>query len=195
LASVCMTRGNVGAAEHFARQAFNQAPDNRYILDIVLSILIKQGVAENRLEIESLFDRLKDVGDEDGHSFYATRRAEFELRSGHLREASMLIDEAKSKTPSNFGVRALRFEIYLNMGNKVVARDELNAMEEMIRRNTTGERQTNSRPLLELKAKYLSSIGSFDEAKKLYKTKGMFTRDEIQRAIKEIEIDQSFRVS
>ena len=188
-----MVRGDMTEAEQFARQAFGKAADNRYILDIMLSILIKRGVTENRLEIESLFDRLKVVGDEEGHSFYTTRRAEYALRSGQLSEASKLIDEAKSKTPSNFGVRALRFEIYLDMGNKAVANDELNAMEDMVRRNTTGERQSNSRPLLEMKAKYLVSIGSFDEAKKLYWTKGAFTPEETQKAIREIEIDQSFR--
>jgi hypothetical protein len=66
-------------------------------------------------------------------------------------------------------------------------------MEETVRRNTTGERQSNSRPLLEMKAKYLTSIGSFDEAKMLYRTRGVFTPDEAQKAIREIEIEQSFR--
>lgn len=159
----------------------------------MLSILIKRGVTENRLEIESLFDRLKVVGDEEGHSFYTTRRAEYELRSGQLSEAGRLIDEAKNKTPSNFGVHALRFEIYLDMRNKAVAQDELKEMEEMVRRNTTGDRQSNSRPLLEMKAKYLASIGSFEEAKTLYRTKGVFTPEEMQKAIKEIEVEQSFR--
>lgn len=193
LAAICMVRGDMTAAEQFARQAFSKAADNRYVLDIMLSILIKKGVTENKLEIESLFDRLKIVGDEEGHSFYTTRRAEYAMRSGQLSEASKLIDEAKTKTPNNFGVRSLRFEIYLDMGNKAVANDELNALEAMVQRNTTGERQSNWRPLLEMKAKYLASIGSFDEAKKLYRARGLFTPEEVQKAIKEIEVDQAFR--
>jgi len=90
----------------------------------MLTILIKNSLSENKLEVESLFDRLKVVGDEEGHSFYTTRRAEYALRSGQPNEASKLIDEAKAKTPNNFGVRALLFEIYLDLGNKSVANDE-----------------------------------------------------------------------
>lgn len=193
LAAIRMVRGDMTEAEQFARQAFGKAADNRYVLDIMLSILIKRGVAENKLEIESLFDRLKVVGDEEGHSFYTTRRAEYAMQSGQLGEASKLIDEAKLKTPNNFGVRALRFEIYLDMGNKAVANDELNALEATVQRNSTGERQSNRRSLLEMKSRYLVSIGSFDDAKKLYRTTGVFTPDEAQKAIKDIEVEQSFR--
>jgi tetratricopeptide (TPR) repeat protein len=193
LASICMLRGDMIAAEQFARQAFSKAPDNRYILDIMLTILIKSGLVENKPEIESLFDRLQIVGDEEGHSFYTTRRAEYALRNGQPNEASKLIDEAKAKTPNNFGVRALRFEIYLDLGNKSIANDELNALQAMVQRNTTGERRTNWRPLLEMKARYLASIGSFEDAKNLYRTAGLFTTDETQRAIKDIEIEQAFR--
>ena len=193
LASICVLRGDMTAAEQFARQALSKAPDNRYVLDIMLTILIKRGLTENKLEIESLFERLKNVGDEEGHSFYTTRRAEYALRQGQPSEASKLIDEAKVKTPNNFGVRALRFEIYLDLGNKSVANDELSALEAMVLRNTAGERQSNWRPLLEMKARYLTSIGSFEEAKKLYRTAGVFTPAETRNAIKDIEIEQSFR--
>lgn len=193
LAAIRMVRGDMTEAEQFARQAFSKAPDNRYVLDIMLSVLIKRSVSENAQEIDSLFDRLKIVGDEEGHSFYTTRRAEHAMRSGQLGEAAKLIDEAKSKTPNNFGVHALRFEIYLDMGNKAVANDELNAMEAMIQRNSKGERQSNRRPLLEMKSRYLVSIGSFEDAKKLYRTGGVFTPAETQSAIKDIEVEQEFR--
>jgi tetratricopeptide (TPR) repeat protein len=193
LAAIRMVRGDMTEAEQFARQAFDKAADNRYVLDIMLSILIRRGVVENQLEIETLFDRLKVVGDEEGHSFYTTRRAEYAMQGGQLGEASKLIDEAKLKTPNNFGVRALRFEIYLDMGNKAVANEELKALETMVQRNSTGERQSNQRSLLEMKSRYLLSIGSFDDAKKLYRTAGVFTPDEMEKAIKEIEVEQAFR--
>jgi hypothetical protein len=115
------------------------------------------------------------------------------MQSGQLGEASKLIDEAKLKTPNNFGVRALRFEIYLDMGNKAVATEELKALEAMVQRNSTGERQSNRRPLLEMKSRYLLAIGSFDEAKQLYRTQGIFTQDETEKAIKDIEVEQAFR--
>jgi tetratricopeptide (TPR) repeat protein len=193
LAAIRIVRGDMMEAEQFARQAFDKAADNRYVLDIMLSVLIKRGAPKNQLEIESLFERLKVVGDEEGHSFYTTRRAEYAMQSGQLGEASKLIDEAKLKTPNNFGVRALRFEIYLDMGNKAVATEELKALEAMVQRNSTGERQSNRRPLLEMKSRYLLAIGSFDEAKQLYRTQGIFTQDETEKAIKDIEVEQAFR--
>jgi hypothetical protein len=36
-----MVRGDMDSAEAFAREAFQVAPDNPYILDILLSVLIK----------------------------------------------------------------------------------------------------------------------------------------------------------
>jgi hypothetical protein len=101
-----MVRGDMDSAEAFAREAFQVAPDNPYILDILLSVLIKSG-KKNRSEISSLFERLKQVGEEEGHSFYTTRRAEYELKNGQVNEAARLIDEAAVKTPHIFNVKAL----------------------------------------------------------------------------------------
>lgn len=193
LAAVCLARGDVDSAEEFAREAFSKAPDNSYILDIMLSILIKRGVAENRMEIESLFERFKYIGDEEGHSFYTTRCAEYALRSGRLDEARKLIDRAKEMTPGFFGVRELRFEIYLDVGNKAVALEELNALEALVTKSVAAERRANSRPFLEMKARYLSAIGSFKEAKQVYHTKGLFTPEEVERALKEIDMEQAYR--
>jgi tetratricopeptide (TPR) repeat protein len=100
IASICLARGNLGDAESFARQAFESAQDNAYILDILLRVLMARQQQEHKNsddEIALLFNRLEGVGEEEGRSFYTTRRAEFEF--GSLDEARKLIDNAVTKTP------------------------------------------------------------------------------------------------
>jgi len=63
----------------------------------------------------------------------------------------------------------------------------------MVQRNTTGERHTYWCPLFEMKARYFTSIGSFEDAKNLYRTAGVFTPDETRKAIKDIEVEQAYR--
>jgi len=61
LASLCLIRGNHHDAEKFAREAFEIAQDNAYILDILLSVLIRSDrsrVKHAEPEIETLFERL-----------------------------------------------------------------------------------------------------------------------------------------
>jgi tetratricopeptide (TPR) repeat protein len=185
LASVCMLRGNLDEAEIFARRAFEVAQDNPFILDILLSVLIKlRGQRRRQVEpeISVLFDRLQTVGDEGGRSFYATRRAEYEWRARRFPEACRLIDEAAKRTPGLFNVHALRAEIYLDRGNKIIAWDEIKRMEDLVYRNLESERHTNLRTLLEIEASYYASNGEFDKAKEKYQMSGIFSEEEQQKA-------------
>ncbi|MGB9366274.1 MAG: TIR domain-containing protein [Xanthobacteraceae bacterium] len=193
LASICMVRGDVESAEAFARQAFQVAQDNPYILDILLSILIKGGKKSSEQEISLLFEKLKHVGEEEGHSFYTTRRAEYEAKKGNWSEASKLIDGAAQKTPNIVSVRVLRAEIYLEQGNKTIAWDEIKRMQSLVYREGSTERRSNLRLLLQFEATYYVSTGKFAEAKDIYKQKGVFTETESQNAIRAIEIEQAFR--
>ena len=105
LAAICLLRGNQEDAERFAREAFDIAPDNAYLLDILLSVLIKfdrTRVKNAQPEIEELFARLERAGEEHGRSFYTTRSAEYELRWGSIDAACKLIDEAVRQSPHHF---------------------------------------------------------------------------------------------
>ena len=135
LASLCLIRGNHDDAEKFAREAFEIAQDNAYILDILLSVLIRSDrsrVKHAEPEIETLFERLKQAGEEHGRSFYATRRAEYELRWGSVDDACKLIDEAVKQSPGNFNVHALRAEIYLERGNNATAWQEIRELHNIV---------------------------------------------------------------
>jgi predicted Zn-dependent protease len=196
IASICLARGNLTDAELFARQAFGSTPDNAYVLDILLRILMardQQDATKNDQEISLLFDRLKLVGEEEGRSFYTTRRAEYELKFGSLDEACKLIDGAVAKTPGIFNVHALRAEIYLERGNKAIARDEISTMRGIVYRRNSTERLTNLRPFLEIESSYYAAIDDFEKAKAAYRKEGVFTAAEAADAIRRIEIEQSFK--
>lgn len=193
LTTICFVREDLDEAEKFARQAYDIASDNPYILDILLSILIARRphrVNSSQQEIERLFEILMTVGEEEGRSFYTTRRAEYELKNGHLREASRLIDDAVSKTPGIFAVHALRSQIYLEQGIKSIVSDEIEKMRTVVYRNTGGERRTNLRLFLEIESSYFAAIGDYKSAKEVYGSRSVFTEKEAEEKIKTLEYEQ-----
>jgi tetratricopeptide (TPR) repeat protein len=195
LASVCKVRGDLTSAEQFSRRAYEVAPDNPYVLDILLSVLINvppSNLSSVKEEMSFLFDKLSIVGEQEGHSFYTTRRAEYEMKHGNLNEACKLIDDAAKKTPGIFNVQALKAEIYLDRGNKLIAFEAIQNMQRMIDRNSTGERRANVRQFLEIKASYLASNGQYNDAKGLYRTPGVFTETETLDAIRRLDIEQAY---
>ncbi|MDG4898691.1 tetratricopeptide repeat protein [Mesorhizobium sp. WSM4976] len=194
LASVCAARGNLDDAEAFAREAQQQAPDNAYVLDILISVLIRRHgrSVKHSTEIEGLFQSLEKVGDEGGRSFYTTRRAEFEHLWGDNREALRLIDVAVRKTPRIFDVHRLRARILLKDGNKGEAWKKISKLKEIIDSHSTSERRANYRGYVEVLAEYLEATGRYKEAKELFRDDAAFTKAERDNKIKEIEISESY---
>jgi len=194
LAFICLTRGNLTDAEVFARQAYEKAQDNPFILDILLGVLIRlsrSSHANNVLEIEDLLDRLGRSASDDGRSFYETRRAEHELISGDVAEAARLIDLAASKTPGLFNVRALRARIYLARTNRAVVADEIERMNRLVQRSSN-EGRTNLRPLLEIRAEYSLMCKDFAGARAVYDVPGVFDDSEVTKALKGIEMAEAY---
>ena len=99
IAAICLVRDNLDESERFAREAHQHAPRNAYLVDILISVLIrkhKESSEQVNVELYSMFDLLEEVGDEGGRSFYTTRRAEFEHLCGDNRKAIGLIDPVVS---------------------------------------------------------------------------------------------------
>ena len=160
----------------------------------MLSVLINQDSATRRRnvqEIETLFQRLKDGGGDEGRSFYTTRRVEYEWKEGRINNACKLIDETISKTKGIFSIHILRASIYLDKGNKTIAYEEIKAMKDMIARHSRSEGQTYLRALMEVEALYYSAIGQFDLAKNIYKNSKVFSELETSNFIKAVEYDQA----
>jgi tetratricopeptide (TPR) repeat protein len=195
IAAICLARDNLDEAEHFAREAHSHAPTNPYLLDTLISVLVRKHgrSAKHSSEINLLFDTLEAVDKEGGRSFFTTRRAEFEHLWGDNRLALSLIDEAVAKTPTIFEPWRLQAEILLKDGNKLKAFNAIQKMEEMVNARDPNERRTNYRLYLKTLAHYYEEVGRYDEAKAIYDDVGVFTEAERQAAVKQIETVQGFR--
>jgi tetratricopeptide (TPR) repeat protein len=193
LAAIALARGDLNKAEVLARRAQIYAPSNPYLVDMLLTVLIRKRTTKVITgEMDDLFNVLEKVGEEDGRSFYTTRKAEFEYLCGDIRLAASLIDQAVTKTPMIFEVRRLQAEIYIKIGNKNRAEQAIQAMTKMIEDRKIYDRRTNYRLFLETKASFLTEVGQFQEAKILFDDLAYFTREERDKAVKNIEVAQSF---
>ncbi|MEZ5982398.1 MAG: tetratricopeptide repeat protein [Parvularculaceae bacterium] len=195
LAAICLARGNLDEAEQFAREARSHAPTNPYLLDILISVLVRKHgrSAHHSVEINALFDALKLVDKEDGRSFFATRRAEFEHLWGDNKLAKELIEEAISTTPTIVEPYRLQAEILLKEGNVDKAGQVISHMYKMVNDKNQNERKTNFRVYLITYSKYLMETGRFDDAKSAYDNPQVFTDEERTKAIKEIETIQAYK--
>lgn len=194
LAEVCLARGNLDDAELFAREAHSHGPTNPYHLDTLISVLIRRhGKSSKHLsEIDDLFETLKRVGDEGGHSFYTTRRAEFEYLLGSNQVALGLINDAIRKTPTIFEPRRLQALIYLKSGNKAKAFEALTVMREMVTSHNPDQRRSNYRVYLETLAEYYTEAEQFVEAKSIYDDATIFTDAEKRAGVRRVEIAEAF---
>ena len=194
IASICLARGKLDEAEHFAREALDLAASNRYIIDILVSILIKKygGESKGVAELDDLFDRLEAACDE-GESFFTTRKAEFEYHWGDNKKALEFVEKSLRETPNLFEPLRLAAEIHLKDGNKLKARETIRKMGEIVNARRPSERRRNYRQYLETHAKYLTEVGEYSDAKKVYENTAVFTDEERQTAFRDIEIVQEFK--
>lgn len=193
LAAIALARGHLDKAEGLAREAYSYAQSNAYLVDMLLAILIrKRNSRERTSEMDDLFMVLEKVGEEDGRSFYTTRRAEYEHLLGDNKMAASLIDQAVEKTPMIFEVRRLEAEIYLRAGNRNRADQAIQAMSRMMDDRRVYDRRSNYRLFLETKAKFFEESGRYEDAKKMFSDSNYFTPDECDEAVKKIEITQAF---
>jgi tetratricopeptide (TPR) repeat protein len=194
LAEVCLARDNLNEAELFAREAHSHGPANPYLVDTLISVLVRKHgrSAKHISEINDLFDILESVGDQGGRSFFTTRKAEFEYLWGNNKEAARLVEDAISKTPTIFEPRRLHALIMLKDGNKAKAFETIKLMHEMVNARNPDERRSNFRAYLETNAQYLVETSRYREAKEIYDDPAIFTDEERKKAIRDIEITEAF---
>jgi tetratricopeptide (TPR) repeat protein len=194
LAEICLARDNLNEAELFAREAHSHGPANPYLLDTLISVLVRKHgrSAKHVSEINDLFDLLERVGDQGGRSFFTTRKAEFEYLWGNNKEAARLVEDAISKTPTIFEPRRLHALIMLKDGNKAKAYETIKLMHEMVNARNPDERRTNFRAYLETNAQYLMETSRYREARDIYDDPSIFTDGERKKAVRDIEIAEAF---
>lgn len=189
-------RDNLYDSERFAREAHQHAPRNVYLVDILVSVLIRKH-RETReranVELDGMFDLLEQVGEEGGRSFYTTRRAEFEHLCGDNCKAMDLIEKAVKRTPNLFEPRRLHAEILLKAGNLAKANEVIGRMERMVNSRDPDGGRGSLRQYLQTEAHYLTEIGRYDEAKAVFSNDRVFTEEEREAEIRNIGVVQGFR--
>ena len=195
LAAICLGRGNLDRAEHFAREAHNHAPNNPYNLDILIAVLIRKHgrEAKHSSEIDTLFSALEADDRESGRSFYATRKAQLEHLWGNNKAALTLIEQAIRKTPRIFEPHHLKAEILLKEGNAAKALEEINLMGEIVNSRDPNERRSNFRLYRETMADYYVEVGRFDDAKAVYRDSSLFDDDEQAKGVRNVDIVQAHK--
>ena len=110
---------------------------------------------------------------------------------GNDTEALRLVERAVEKTPTLFEPHRLNAEILLKLGNKVKASEVLGIMREMVNSMKPNDRRRNYRQYLETYAHYLTELKQFQEAKKVFHDQRVFTLEESEREIRDIDILQA----
>ena len=195
LAAICLTRGNLDEAEKYARVAIGYAASNVFTVDILIAVLIKK-LGKNAIydsEVRGMFDLLERLSEESDRSFFVTRKAELEHLYGDNRLAKNYIEQAIRITPSIFEPRRIYAEILLKEGDKARANDVIKWMRDKVNSRESGDRRTNYRPYLETNARYLMEIGQYDEAKRIFTDRAVFSEEEAQKAVRDIEVVQGYR--
>ena len=196
IAAICLARDKHNESERFAREAHRHAPRNVYVVDILVSVLVRKHRETKRrtnLELDDMFDLLEQVGEEGGRSFYTTRRAEFEHLCGDNSVAMDLIERAVKRTPKLFEPRRLHAEILMRAGNFAKASEVIGTMERMVNSWNPDEGRGSIRQYLQTKAHYLREVGRFDEAGAVFSDSRIFTEEEREAELRTIGIVQGFR--
>lgn len=127
IASILCRQRRYSEAEHYARQAHRVAPDNPYILDVLLQVLdgkARQGESVSPKEIERFDDALKAVCSHGAYHFYDLRQARKALVAGNFLEAGQIAQEVLMASPTLIEARRLKIEAAFRAGDVAGARRE-----------------------------------------------------------------------
>lgn len=198
LASICLVRGNFSDAEKFARQAYEIAPDNPFVIDVLTSALIsayRAGKQSALVEVERLLAKLDHVGRDGNRSFFETRSAEYYLALGRVHDAEKWINKAVLKTANIFDVQAIKAKIALSKGSISTAADAIKIMERLVRRTNQQDGRRHLRNFFDIKRDYLIEVDRFDDARKQVEVQGVYADDERVAELKLIDNAEAYRRS
>lgn len=195
LAAVCLSLDLPVEAEGFAREAYETAKSNPYIIDILISCLIRNKGSDcvNDHEVAELLGKLNALDEEEGKSFHDTRLAEIEHLYGNNKIALTLIQQAVRSTPRLFAPLRLFAKILIMDGNPSRAKEQLNLARSIVYDKKSFDLRTNQRPYLQLEAEYHLYTGNFHEALKVYGNQNIFSDDDRASIHKQIDVIQAYR--
>gem|GEM_PF-2914106 len=154
-------------AELHARAAYDIAPTNPYIIDILAETLLgkwQSGLPIDLRELDRIMEQLSIYGDAPGSSFFLVRKAHQSLRAGQNGEALRAINTAIERTPALLGAYFLRADIYLAMPDVVGAEADVKQIEKLLTA-AGGFSEGEEAQLQELEARLLIEKRQYQAAK------------------------------
>lgn len=142
LAQVYLALGRPDEAENYARTAFEIAPNNPYIIDIVIGVILGRAKIERSdpdegKELPYLLGELKKYGHAEGKSFYANRMAEYYILRGDSNAARRYANEAVELADWLIPPYITRANAYLMKGNEAAARRDIESASRIARENAS----------------------------------------------------------
>jgi hypothetical protein len=195
LASVCLSLELPEEAEIYAREAYGYAKRNPFIIDILISCLVRnrKAACKSDPEVRQLLDVLELLDQDEGRSFFSTRSAEIEYLYGDNRVALQLIEEALVKTPRLFEPLRLHAKILLKDGNPSKASDQIELLNRILRSGPDIGTRPHHRQFLVLKADYLLEIGKYPDATALFSDNRFFSDEDRSDFKKKVDIAKAYK--
>jgi len=195
LASVCLNLELPEEAEIYAREAYGFAKRNPFIIDILISCLIRnrKAACKSDTEVRQLLDILELIDQDEGRSFHLTRSAEIEHLYGDNRVALQLIEEALVRTPRLFEPLKLYAKILLKDGNPSKASEQIEFLNRILRSGPDSGTRPHHRQFLVLKAEYLLEIGKYAEATSLFSDSRFFSDEDRSDFRKKVDIVKAYK--
>ena len=142
LAQVYLALGRPDEAENYARTAFEIAPNNPFIIDILVGVLVgraRMGGTDlnGDRELSYLLSELKKYGHAEGKSFYSNRMAECAIMEGNPTRAKQYADEAVKLAEWLIPPYITRAIAYLMKGNEAGARRDVDSAKRMSKENAS----------------------------------------------------------
>lgn len=195
LASVCLNLDMPSEAEGYAREAYETAQSNPYIIDILISCLIRNKGKNcvNDPEVLELLGKLRLLDEEEGRSFHNTRLAEIEYLYGDNKKAIHLIQQAVKDTPRLFAPLRLYAKVLLKDGNPSRAKEQINLARAITFDKSSFDLRANQRPYLQLEAEYYLSIEDYPAAMKIFGDNRFFSDADRASLQKEIDLLKAYK--
>lgn len=202
LAQVYLALGRPDEAENYARTAFDIAPNNPFIIDILVGVLLGRARMEGEdpresRELNYLLSELIKYGHEEGKAFYANRMAEYHILLGDANLARQFASEAVSLADWLVPPYITRANAYLMKGNETGARRDVETANRIAKENASYG-NLFAIEIFELEILILVTKGRYRQARNLLDKIGenkipgtLFLKLERQVA-EAIKFDQSF---
>lgn len=162
----CRQRRYVDAELH-ARAAYEDAPTNPYIIDILVETLLgkwQSGQSVDQTELARLMDELKTYGDAPGSSFFLIRQAQQFLRAGNKNDALRTVSSAIDRTPNLLSAYFLRTDVYLAIPDVAGAEKDVVQINRLLA-SAGGFSEGEEAQLQELEARILIEKRQYEAAK------------------------------